>query len=369
MTSTDPIVETRGLVKHYGPKVKALRGVDLTIGRGEVFGLLGPNGAGKSTLVKILMTVIKRTRGEGTMLGHAIGDKAALSKVGYLPEHHRFPGYLKGEQVIDFFGAMAGVTRRERKAKTGELLDLVGMRDWAKTPVRKYSKGMRQRIGLAQALVNDPEFVVLDEPTDGVDPVGRREIRDVVKRLGEEGKAVLVNSHLLGELEMVCDRVAILVKGVVAQHGTLDELSVGQGRYEIEIADGAGGADESDAEGWAGRLARAVATTTDDGLALPTGERVDTTGGTVLVFTDDPAPVAPMLAKAVELGLVVRSMRPVRPSLEDLFIQAVIDPESGKALLPGADRGQRRRHDPGTDTPGTDDPGRDDSHRREGGEA
>jgi len=324
-------VETRGLVKHYGRKVKALRGVDLSIGRGEVFGLLGPNGAGKSTLVKILMTVIGRTRGEGTMLGRPIGDKAVLSRVGYLPEHHRFPGYLKGEQVVDFFGAMAGVPRRDRKRRTGELLEMVDMSAWAKTPVRKYSKGMRQRIGLAQALVNDPEFVVLDEPTDGVDPEGRRKIREVVRRMGEDGKAVLINSHLLGELELVCGRVAILVKGVVAQQGTLDELAVGQDRYEIEVG-------EADAA----RLAEAVSQPRGDERRLPSGERVDTQGDSVRAFNASAEAVRPVLARAVEMGLLVRSMRPVRPTLEDLFMQAVTDPVSGEALTPGADRDAKR---------------------------
>jgi len=330
VTTSEWAVETRGLVKHYGRKVKALRGVDLRIGRGEVFGLLGPNGAGKSTLVKILMTVIGRTEGEGTVLGNPIGDKATLGRVGYLPEHHRFPGYLKGGEVIDFFGAMAGIPRRERKAKAGELLELVNMSEWAKTPVRKYSKGMRQRIGLAQALVNDPEFVVLDEPTDGVDPVGRREIRDVVKRLGEQGRAVLINSHLLGELEMVCERVAILVKGKVAQQGTLEELAVGQGRYEIELNDGD-----------ASSLADAVASGGSEDAALGTGERLVVHENVLRIYTEEAAVVGPVLAKAVEMGLLVRSMKPVRPTLEDMFMQAVTDPTSGQALRPGADRGQK----------------------------
>ncbi|MEM7755025.1 MAG: ABC transporter ATP-binding protein [Planctomycetota bacterium] len=341
-TAGDWVVETRGLVKHYGKKVKALRGVNLNIGRGEVFGLLGPNGAGKSTLVKILMTVIGRTNGSGTMLGHPIGDKSALSRVGYLPEHHRFPGYLKGAQVIDFFGAMAGVPRKQRRIKTGELLEIVNMTEWAKTPVRKYSKGMRQRIGLAQALVNDPDFVVLDEPTDGVDPVGRREIRDVVKRMGESGKAVLVNSHLLGELEMVCDRVAILVKGVVATQGTLDELAVGQARYEIEVAgEGEGESENSEVTApGAGRLAEMIAVGNGEDRALGSGEKVDVAGSTVRVYTEEATVVAPVLAKALDMGLLVRSMKPVRPTLEDLFMQAVTDPETGKELKPGADRGK-----------------------------
>ncbi len=330
-------IESTGLMKSYGKKVKALRGVDLRVGRGEVFGLLGPNGAGKSTLVKILMTVIRRSGGTGTLLGRPIGDKEALARVGYLPEHHRFPGYLKGWQVVDFFGAMAGVPRAERKRKTGELLELVGMTEWAKTPVRKYSKGMRQRIGLAQALVNDPELVLLDEPTDGVDPVGRREIRDIVKRMREQGRGVLINSHLLGELEMVCDRVAILVKGVVAQQGTLDELAVGQGRYEF-VVDGEG----EQAARAAATLAESVGTVKQEGeRALASGERVEFSGPKVTVWSESAAVVSPVVTAAVSRGIVLKSMRPVRPTLEDLFMQAVTDPETGKELRPGADRGGR----------------------------
>ncbi len=331
-------IESTGLAKSYGKKVKALRGVDLRVGRGEVFGLLGPNGAGKSTLVKILMTVIRRSGGTGTLLGRPIGDKASLARVGYLPEHHRFPGYLKGWQVIDFFGAMAGVPRKERQRKTGELLDLVGMTEWARTPVRKYSKGMRQRIGLAQALVNDPELVLLDEPTDGVDPVGRREIRDVVKRLRDEGRGVLINSHLLGELEMVCDRVAILVKGVVAQQGTLAELAVGQGRYEF-VVDG----EDDQAARAATTLAESVGTGEGPERTLASGERVEVLGSRLTVWSESATVVAPVVTAAVSRGIVIRSMRPVRPTLEDLFMQAVTDPETGKELRPGADRGAKPR--------------------------
>lgn len=340
-TASEWAIESTGLAKSYGKKVKALRGVDLRVGRGEVFGLLGPNGAGKSTLVKILMTVIRRSGGTGTLLGRPIGDKGALARVGYLPEHHRFPGYLKGWQVIDFFGAMAGVPRKERQRKTGDLLELVGMTEWAKTPVRKYSKGMRQRIGLAQALVNDPELVLLDEPTDGVDPVGRREIRDVVKKLRDEGRGVLINSHLLGELEMVCDRVAILVKGVVAQQGTLEELAVGQGRYEFVVD----GEDDQAARG-ATLLAESVGTGGGPERTLASGERIEVLGPRLAVWSESATVVAPVMTAAVSRGIVIRSMRPVRPTLEDLFMQAVTDPETGKELRPGADRGGRSAKQP-----------------------
>jgi ABC-2 type transport system ATP-binding protein len=199
--------------KTYKGKVRALRGIEMHVNRGEVFGLLGPNGAGKSTLVKVLMTVIRPTKCTGTMLGRPVGDKAMLRQVGYLPEHHRFSDYLTGAQVLDFYGALldcaaAGAEEAGRGLAGPGRHDRVGRQEG-----EELSKGMRQRIGVAQALINDPELVLLDEPTDGVDPVGRRDIRNVCTRLKEQGKTVFINSHLLSELELVCDRVAILVQG------------------------------------------------------------------------------------------------------------------------------------------------------------
>ncbi|RMH23907.1 MAG: ABC transporter ATP-binding protein, partial [Planctomycetota bacterium] len=231
-------IDIRQAEKTYRGRVRALRGVDLRARRGEVVGLLGPNGAGKSTLVKILMTIVRPTRCEGRMLGRPIGDKRALARVGYLPEHLRFPDYLTGDQALDYLGALAGVPRPVRRRRANEAVDLVGMAPWRKKKIGGYSKGMKQRLGVAQALINDPDLIVLDEPTDGVDPVGRRDIRNVLIELKERGKTVFLNSHLLGEVEMVCDRVSILVQGSVAAQGTLDELTEGGRRYEVEVRAG-----------------------------------------------------------------------------------------------------------------------------------
>src|SRR5690242_6797472 len=235
-TTLDFAIDLSGVEKVYRGRVHALRGIDMRVGRGEIFGLLGPNGAGKSTLVKIMMTVVRPTRAEGTILGRPVADKPTLARIGYLPENHRFPRYLTGRQTLEFFAGLAGVPRATRKRRSAELLDVVGMSDWADRLVGTYSKGMMQRVGLAQALAHDPELVLLDEPTDGVDPVGRREIRDVLLSLRRQGKTVFINSHLLSELELVCDRVAILIAGQVARQGTPDELSAAKQRYEIEVA-------------------------------------------------------------------------------------------------------------------------------------
>ena len=315
---TDLAIDISGAAKTYRGKVHALRGIDMQVHRGEVFGLLGPNGAGKSTLVKILMTVIRATACRGTVLGRPVGDKKTLAKVGYLPEHHRFPGYLKGWQVLDFYGAMAGVPRRIRKQRLGALLELVGMDDWRNKRIKQYSKGMRQRIGLAQALMNDPELVLLDEPTDGVDPVGRRDIRGICQRLKDEGRTVFINSHLLSELEMVCDRVAILVQGEVASQGTIDELTAGQRCYTIELTDPAPAAEIAGAV-----RGRFEADTGADGR-------------TIVLPTTDPARVQPVIDEIRGRGETIVAVRLNKPSLEDLFMQAVTDPNSGGVLTPGA---------------------------------
>jgi ABC-2 type transport system ATP-binding protein len=228
-------IDLRQVTKIYRRRVHALQGITMQVKRGEIFGLLGPNGAGKSTLVKIMMTVVRPTHAQGMILGHPVGHKPTLKKVGYLPENHRFPKYLTGRQTIEFFSAMAGVNRATRQKRASELLEIVGMTEWADKKIAEYSKGMLQRVGIASALGPDPDLVVLDEPTDGVDPSGRRDIRDVLLRMRQNGKTVFVNSHLLSELETVCDRVAILVQGTVARQGTIDELTIAKQCYLFEI--------------------------------------------------------------------------------------------------------------------------------------
>ncbi|MFO0893481.1 MAG: ABC transporter ATP-binding protein [Phycisphaerales bacterium] len=312
-----PVVDIRTVSKRYGRKVHALREVALQVGAGEVFGLLGPNGAGKSTLVKILMTVVRPTRAEGSLLGAPLGTKGVLARVGYLPEHHRFPRYLTGRQLVEFFGALAKVRRPERRRRAEELLELVGLRKWADTRVTSYSKGMQQRAGLAMALVNDPALVLLDEPTDGVDPVGRREIRDLLVRMRSEGRTVFINSHLLSEIEMVCDRVAIMVQGRVVRQGTLRELTAAS-RYELAFT-GLSAAEVPSGLG-------ALAVRRDGDLQRAT------------LPTSDPAVLQPVLDWLRGAGAVVVSVVPFRESLEDVFIREVQDPATGAALPPGAAR-------------------------------
>ena len=326
--AADAAIDLHDVTKVYRGKVAALQGVSLRVRRGEVFGLLGPNGAGKSTLIKIMMTVVRPTTASGTLLGERVGHKRTLARVGYLPEHHRFPRYLTGRQTLEFFAALSGVDRTAARRRSGELIETVGMTAWADKRVGEYSKGMMQRIGLAQALVNDPDLVLLDEPTDGVDPVGRRDIRDVLLRLREQGKTVFINSHLLSELEMVCERVAIMVGGRIARQGTMAELTDTRGWYDVEVEPV-----EGDVGGTAVRLA--VAPLLVDG-ALPGGVAVDIGPTLVRATTTDAAAVQGVIDAVRRAGLSVRRVQASRPSLEDLFMEAVTDPTTGLARPPGA---------------------------------
>jgi ABC-2 type transport system ATP-binding protein len=237
------ILSVRNLAKTYGKGVfsrkgfRALDGVSLEVQRGSVFGLLGPNGAGKTTLIKILLGLVRRYDGEADLCGLPPANPASRRSAGFLPESHRLPPYLTGRQVVRLFGMMSGADPRDLDQRIPRLLELVGMEKSADRKVREYSKGMQQRIGLAQALVHEPEIVFLDEPTDGVDPVGRAAIRGIVEDLKRRGITVFINSHLLMEVELVCDRVAILSKGRLVREGSVDELTPRTGKVHFELRD------------------------------------------------------------------------------------------------------------------------------------
>lgn len=288
--------------KRYTGKVDALRSVSLKVPKGEIFGLLGPNGAGKSTLLKVLLTVIRPSVCRGVMLGQPIGHRATLRKVGYLPEHARFPEYLTGRQVITYTAGLADVPRKLAKKRAGELLELVGMAAWADKRMRVYSKGMRQRIGLAQALVNDPEIVFLDEPTDGVDPQGRKEMREMLKQLRSQGMTLFINSHILGELEMVCDSVAILNKGGILKQGRLRELTEASNQFEIHY------------EG-----------VPREELQLAFAERLGAqfSVGSVTVKAAAASDVQELIDALRGEGIILEKMGFQRQSLEDLFMESV----------------------------------------------
>ena len=217
-------------------QITALDSFSLEVNQGEVFGLLGPNGAGKTTFIKILLSLTRRTSGSASILGTHLPDDRIKERIGYLPENHRYPGYLTGEQVLGLFGKLSGVESARLRERIPSLMSLVGIAEWRAMKVKKYSKGMMQRLGLAQALINDPDVIFLDEPTDGVDPVGRKEIRGILLGLKNQGKTVFLNSHLLSEVELISDRVAILDRGKLLKVGTVDELTSTGSQYQVGIA-------------------------------------------------------------------------------------------------------------------------------------
>lgn len=216
-------------------KVDALVNLNLSVPAGSIFGLLGPNGAGKTTLIKILLSICFPTSGAAKILNEDIGNYKLKYRIGYLPENHKFPSYLSGGEALKYFGKLSGLDGLHLDKKIDELLDLVKLTLWKKMKVKSYSKGMMQRLGIAQALINDPELIFLDEPTDGVDPIGRKEIRDILADLKTKNKTVFLNSHLLSEVEMVSDRVAILNKGKLIREGTVKELTEKKHEYLLEL--------------------------------------------------------------------------------------------------------------------------------------
>ena len=286
-----PAIETQELTKDYlvgfwRPRpYRALDRLTLSVGEGEVFGFLGPNGAGKSTTLKLLMGLIFPTSGSAMILGRPFGDLGMRRRIGFLPENPYFYDYLSGEELLDLMGRLFGLDRAERKKRARLLLERVGLGRAGDRALRKYSKGMLQRLGIAQALINDPELVVLDEPMSGLDPIGRREIRDLIRELRTEGKTVLFSTHILSDVELVCDRVAIVVGGTLRDCGPLEKLL-------------------------SPRLLHTELVTEEAGVkqAVRLGPEVD---------------VDAALREALAGGRKVVSVTPRRESLEDLFVREV----------------------------------------------
>jgi len=232
-------IKINNLQKTYGLLrkkniVRALDGVSIEVGKGEIFGLLGPNGAGKTTLIKILLGICRRSGGSAAILGHDIPSVASRKSVGFLPEDIRFPNYMKGRCALMTFGRIMRVPNL--RAEVDRHLQMVGMAEAAGRKIKNYSRGMTRRIGLALALLNNPRVVFLDEPTDGLDPMGRRYIRELLMNMKERGKTIFLNSHILGEVETVCDRVAILNRGRVVRVGKVDELTDGGSHCRITVS-------------------------------------------------------------------------------------------------------------------------------------
>lgn len=302
-----PAIEINNLTKDYEVgfwrkrKVRALDGLSLTVEPGQIFGFLGANGAGKTTTLKLLMRLIYPTAGSARILDRDIGDVGMHARIGYLPENPYFYDYLTPREFLDYCGELFGLDQSARKPRTEELLTLVNLdnKSW-KRQLRKFSKGMLQRVGLAQALVNDPEVVFLDEPMSGLDPVGRREVRDLIASLRTKGKTVFMCSHILSDIEVLCDSVAILKQGRLAHAGSIDELRAREANLIEVIATGA------DAEILKGELAgKAEVSANASGLRIQVEDEKD---------------VDAVIAALRKSNGKLVSVQAVKQSLEDLFL-------------------------------------------------
>lgn len=317
--SGDLAIEVSSLNKTYSDglffrkRFKALTGVTFSVNKGEIFGLLGPNGAGKTTFIKILLGIISKTSGEATMLGQQAGSRAGRRLVGYLPEHLRIPPHLTGYTALECYGALSNVSKSVVREKRDGLLDLVGLKGRANDRCKKYSKGMLQRLGLAQALLHEPKLLILDEPTDGLDPQARAEMRQLIRRLQQDGVTIFLNSHILQEVEMICDRVAILNKGQLRYCGdvkTIGDFTSGAGSsktiVDIEVA----GSPANVNEGFGARKFEIVERMADDQFKV----RVD--------LTDQPE-VDALIDDLRSKGVSIHGFAREQVTLEDAFLKII----------------------------------------------
>ncbi len=304
------IIDTQDLTKVYSAGLKkrgivALDNVSLSIHEGEIFGLLGPNGAGKTTFLKVVLGITQPTSGNAIVGGHKPSDPQSRQRLGYLPENHRFPSHLTGMGLMVATGRLYGMNLSEIKSRADNLLAMVGMSRWADTKLRKYSKGMQQRIGIAQAMISDPDLLLLDEPTDGVDPVGKVEIRDVLNKIRSDGKSIVLNSHLLSEVESVADRVAILNRGRLIKTSSVVDLTSRRSQFEIEAELGSMPVELPD----------------------EIGKIIKISSRGMIVEMDNEENVNYVIDMLRRKNVSIRMIRPMRITLEQSFIETITTPE------------------------------------------
>lgn len=310
----DDIV-TENLTKSYAsgwpgrPPFIALDGLSLAVRRGEIFGFLGPNGAGKTTTLKILLGLVRASSGRALLLGRPAGDVETRRRIGFLPESPYFYDYLTAEEFLGFYGQLAGLSRAVISQRVTDLLDLVGLADARTRQLRKFSKGMLQRVGLAQALIHDPELVVLDEPMTGLDPVGRKQVRDLILSLRDRGKTVFFSTHILHDVEMVCDRVGIVMKGRLVSSGRVDELVRQDHTKSVEIV-----CQQIKTEG--------------NAFIHSLASRVLQQGQQCLIVLPGPDGVDAIAGEIRRQGGRLLSVTPHKASLEDLFFQEAAQADS-----------------------------------------
>ncbi len=313
----DDIV-TENLTKSYAsgwpgrPPFVALDGLSLRVGRGEIFGFLGPNGAGKTTTLKILLGLVRATSGKAFLLGQPAGDVATRGRIGFLPESPYFYDYLTAEEFLGFYGQLAGLGRAAINQRVTDLLGLVGLVEARTRQLRKFSKGMLQRIGLAQALIHDPELIILDEPMTGLDPIGRKQVRDLILSLRDQGKTVFFSTHILHDVEMICDRVGIVMKGRLVASGRVDELVRQDHTHSVEIV--------------------CQQVKTDGNMLIHSlAARVLQQGQQCLIVLPNPDAVDAIVGEIRRQGGRLLSVTPHKASLEDLFFQEAAQ-ETARAL-------------------------------------
>ena len=300
-----PAIETHDLVKRYG-RSTALAGLSMRVERGEVFGFLGPNGAGKTTAVKLFLGLTSATSGSGRLLGAPLGDRETRRRIGYLPEMFRYQPWLRAREVLGLHGELAGIPAADRPGETRMALDLVGLADRVDGLVGTFSKGMQQRLGLAVALLGRPELVLLDEPTSALDPVGRADVRRIIEAARDRGTTIFLNSHLLSEVELVCDRVAVLDAGRLVAAGTLDAL-LGEDAVRVRVT------------GLDGAARAAVATFGPVFADAPDSEH-HRDDGWLTIRPIDRERVPDLVAAIVAAGGRVHAVEPGRASLEERFL-------------------------------------------------
>jgi len=301
-----PVVETSNLVKTYREPLKrrtvdALRGVSVRVERGIIFGLLGQNGAGKTTFTKILLSLVQPTSGQAQVLGGSPTDARIRSRIGYLPEQMRLPELMKAPSLLRLMGQYYGMDRRALEQRIPEVLEQVGLAG-NKKMIQAYSKGMRQRLGLAQALLGDPELLFLDEPTEGLDPLGRKQIRDLLLRKRAQGKTILLNSHILSEVEMICDKVVIVNEGQVVRAGKPADFIRATGAYRLRVA----------------AVTDAVHAAVQGVLGPVTWE-----GATTTFTPRDRSQLNALVDRLRAVPVEIEALEPVRASLEDYFLELV----------------------------------------------
>ena len=309
------IIETEGLRKQFGSTV-AVSDLSLRVGEGEIFGFLGPNGAGKTTAIKILLALVEPTSGTGRVLGAPLGDRAARARIGFLPEHFRFHDTLTATELLRFHGRLYGLRGVSLEARVNRLLTRVDLVDAADRPLRGYSKGMLQRVGLAQALLNDPRLVFLDEPTSGLDPLGRLLVRGIIDELRADGATVFLNSHLLGEVEATCDRVAFVKRGRVVEER---RLSAPAEVLDVEIRVSLSAVALAKAE----PLGPAIL----EGLSRFGTNIVQPRPDLIALRTESEATIPAIVSWLVHQGVQIHAVQPRRRSLEDVFLDVMGDDE------------------------------------------